>query len=223
VASDRWSVPALQEPSLLNRLFGKPAMTSPLSGEDLIRLSPGDFPHSRGLQSYRPLINQALIRGDRLFAFTWGHSDSPKYGYPCAAIAEIGPDGRVRATPFFEDFARFLDEKRRGISCRFASDGRHAILTPIYKTTDPWAGKQGLLDLEINELLIAEMPPGFSKFRIIDINGDRIWAELGQPDVKSTRIVGAHFGFAAQLLNGYRTPCDTPLEPPVVRFCSTTA
>jgi hypothetical protein len=164
--------------------WGADSAAPPLSKEHLVTLKPGDFP---GALAFGPLIHQALIRDKRLFVFARGDSDSPKGGYPYAAIAEIGPDGRVCAMPFLEDFTA-LAPKKHGLACRFAADGRHAILTPVYKATDPWAGKQGLFDLDTGALRLAAMPRGFGKFRIIDLNAGRLWA-WDTVDQNTVRVV----------------------------------
>lgn len=179
-----WSVfPNMAAPtsgvSMLKRLFGsRSAPLTPPRGDDLLQLAAEDFPHNRSPCSYRPRINQALLRNGRVFIYTKGHGDSPKWGYPCSGIAEIGSDGRVKSLPFMQDYTETGDEKKYGIEGRFTTSGRYCILTSIYKTTDPWKGRQRLLDMDSGQLIEAKLPRGFSKYRLIDHAGDHFWAEL---------------------------------------------
>ncbi|CDZ64298.1 hypothetical protein [Neorhizobium galegae] len=165
--------------SILKRLFGvRPEPLKTPSGDDLLQLAVEDFPHRRGFYTYRPHINQALLRAGRVYIYTKGSSDSPKYGYPCSGIAEISPDGQVKSLPFMQDYTSTGDEKKYGIEGRFTASGRYCILTSVYKTTDPWKGQQKLFDLDSAELIDLKLPRGFSKYRLIDHAGDHFWAEL---------------------------------------------
>ncbi|KQO81189.1 hypothetical protein [Rhizobium sp. Leaf262] len=165
--------------SLLRRLFG--TSSDPLkapTGDDLLQLVAEDFPHHHFFHSNRPRINQALLRAGRVYIYTKGHGDSPKWGYPCSGIAEIGPDGRVKSLPFMQDYTRTGDERKYGIEGRFTASGRFCILSSVYKTTDPWKGRQKLFDMDSGALVDVNLPRGFSKYRLIDQAGDHFWAEL---------------------------------------------
>jgi hypothetical protein len=165
--------------SLFKRLLGaKPQPPKSPRGDDLLQLAPEDFPQDRSFYSYRPHINQALLRDGRVYIYTKGHRDSPKWGYACSGIAEIGPDGRVKSLPFMQDYTTSGDEKKYGIEGRFTASGRFCILTSVYKTTDPWKGKQKLFDMDHGELVDVTLPRGYSKYRIIDHAGDHFWAQL---------------------------------------------
>lgn len=149
-----------------------------LAAEELIRLSADDFPRTISPQPFTPLINEALIRNGRVYIYTKGHRDSPKYGYDCSDIAQIGPNGRVVSRPFAQDYTKTGDEKKYGMEGRFTSSGQYCVLSSVYDSTDPWKGKQRLFDMDKSELIEVVMPRGYTKFRIVDHAGDHFWADL---------------------------------------------
>lgn len=84
----------------------------------------------------------------------------------------------MKSLPFMQDYTTSGDEKKYGIEGRFTASGRFCILTSVYKTTDPWKGKQKLFDMDRGELVDVRLPRGFSKYRLIDHAGNHVWAEL---------------------------------------------
>lgn len=165
------------KPGLIAKLFGTPRGADGVAPVAPLKLHPDDFPKLRTVDPLQPLINDALLRDDKILIYTKGHSESPKYGYDCSDIAEINAEGRVTAKPFANDYRDVDDEKKRGLSGRFTSSGRYCLLNSIYQSTDPWGGRQKLFDLENGTLNDIKLPKGYSRFQICDHGGDWFWAK----------------------------------------------
>lgn len=122
--------------------------------------------------AYAP-INQAIAREGDVLAFTNGH-DLVQYGRWCTSLSVIDRSGHVAKRLFHEQYDPD-GLKKHGVSARFTSSGRYAVLAHFYRSTDEWSGRQKLLDLETGELIDLAPPQGMSRFRIIDHAGDRFW------------------------------------------------
>ena len=146
-----------------------------LAASDLLQLDASDFPGDDRFHTYRPLVNQMMARDGKVYVYTKGHRSTPKWGYEYCGTAEIGPNGRVGTLPYLEDYTTNGDSKKRGIEGRFTTSGRYCILTPIYKSTDPWKGRQKILDMTSHQLIDVQLPRKHSKYRLIDHNGEYFW------------------------------------------------
>lgn len=162
--------------SLMSRLFGT-SHSKPDVRVAPIMLCAEDFAHTHGYRTDAPLFNQALLRNGKVHVYTKGTRSSPKYGYHCSDIAEIGADGRVISKLMTNDYCNVDDEKKRGLEGHFSSSGRYCMIHSVYQSTDPWKGQQKLLDMDSGEFNDIRLPRGYTKFRIIDHAGDYFWAE----------------------------------------------
>lgn len=135
-------------------------------------------------------INQAIATEGDVLAFTNGH-DMAQYGRWCSSLSVIDRSGHVAKRLFHEQYDPD-GLKKRGVSARFTSSGRYAVLAHFYKSTDEWSGRQKLLDLETGELIDLALPRGMSRFRIVDHAGDRFWLtsadDFGRQNPVSCRL-----------------------------------
>lgn len=117
-------------------------------------------------------ILHALNKQGISYAYGIGDRESGylKPGMEFSEMAVIDENGLVKET-LFSLGRLYKESKKGGKECLFASSGKYAILTPVYKADD-WRNKQKLFDLEARQLLDVELPEGLPGYRIIDHHND---------------------------------------------------
>lgn len=132
-------------------------------------------------------IEQSVVRDSRVLIYT--HGGDSKWGYWHTALSEIGADAELLEHKLYENLRAYDDKKKRGKDALFTSSAKYCVLHSHYKATDDWKGKQKLLDLDTDELIELTLPRGYTKFRIVDHNGDFFWLQLEDRKKCKSRII----------------------------------
>lgn len=135
------------------------------------------------------IIEQAIFKEGRPIVTGGGHSHSVAWGHQVFEVSEVDENGKLVTHVYNENFTGFPDQKKRGRYSMFSSSGKYCCLWSIYKSTDPWKGKQRLLELDSGDLIELSLPRGYTKFRFVDHNGGYFWFALGDQKQSSERII----------------------------------
>lgn len=136
-----------------------------------------------------PVFEQAILKEGRPIVTGGGIGHSVAWGHQVFEVSEIDENGKLVVHVYNENFTEFSDQKKRGRYSMFSSSGKYCCLWSIYKSTDPWKGKQRLLELDSGDLVEFSLPRGYTKFRFVDHNGGYFWFALGDQKQSSERII----------------------------------
>lgn len=144
-----------------------------------------------------PQINHLCIKNRTFYAFAIGPSSSLKYGHEYSAFSKNNLKGKVIEVIFDEGWYKSPHEsKKRGKNGHFSSSLKYLIITPQYKASDSWKGKQRLIEIGKKDLIEPIMPRGYSNFNIIEHGHDTFWAAFsnkGETRIISCKGEGAQF------------------------------
>lgn len=184
-----WPQPS-QAKSLLGRLFGgnKPAGTP----SDFVQPDPDSFPAFNHDVNRMPNILSAVFDGDQLLMTSDGATEVKKYGDRCAAISEIGPDGRVSHL-YLENFIaadRPDASQHHDYQTRFVDGGNKVLLKSRYKSTDPWKGGFALFNVAEQRLMACSGPKSPHYYGPLEIVGEHaLYVEFkGKTDKHDGRL-----------------------------------
>lgn len=148
----------------------------------LAHLNKNEYPEGKYPASYNgsysiPLISHICMKENKLHVFTPGANNSIGYGFEYSVYSINNLNGSLIETMFSEgSYQKMNDSKRRGKNGRFSTSLKYLIITPQYKASDSWKGKQRLMEVGQKGLIEPIMPRGYSNFKIVEHGHDTFWA-----------------------------------------------
>ncbi len=153
---------------------GKHARWVPCGGEHIFQFDSESFPETH-LGDSKPVLHHAALRKGKLHVYTLGNSPRyVKWGMPYFGIATYDQERKLLGCPYLE-VPSPEDPKKRGRYGQFSSSLQYCIITPVFRTSDPWKRKQRLFNLDTNELIKVGLPRGYSKHDVVDHAHGTYW------------------------------------------------
>lgn len=138
-----------------------------------IELNHEDYPISK-FKTKTIVTNNTLIKNNEIYIYTVGHRRS-SYGRTFTSLAKVNSKFELKEHIFLEDYVSLKDQKFRNKEGIFSSDLKYCIITPKWKNSDSWKGKQKFYNLKSGVYNNVHIFKGFKGLKLIDINGDNFW------------------------------------------------
>ncbi len=137
-------------------------------------LNTKDFPFHTN-NGFPPKIDSLKIYNNDFFAFTSGGKTTSvnKWGMDYYGLIRINENGTLIDSYIASENLE-ASQKKQGVHAKFTYS-EYVILEQLFKN-DSWKGKQKLFSLKTKEYSIPQLPRGFSKYKIEQINNEYIWA-----------------------------------------------
>lgn len=139
------------------------------------------FPKNFGypIWSSSPIVFSILNMDDGFLIYSCGDWVTKGSGHSYNCISRISNDLNLKRHLYVENYHEKKDGKNWGKFGVFSSDNKYCILTPKYKkkVEENWFGKQRLYNIENNSFEDLELPRGFTKYQLKDMNNRFCWFE----------------------------------------------
>jgi len=151
------------------------------------------FPKNFGYPTWSsaPILYSILNLEDHFLIFSCGDWLVKGSGHSYNCISQITNDLVLKEHLYVENYHRNSDGKHLGKFGVFSSDCSHCIVTPKYKKKDEnnWFGKQKVFVLATNAFEDILLPRGYTKYSLLDINGQDCWLEYWDKVKKVKNVV----------------------------------